>query len=175
MLTRANKVKQIQFLESQLGKVEGTFVIEFSKMQADQMTDFRTQLRSKGAQLKVIRNTLANRALESHPKVKEVYQNSIKQGSNAFVLAFEDVSATAKVLSEFSKEIKTLNLKKGMIGSKVLSKEEIEQLAQLPSLEVLRAQFLSLLQTPGTQMVRVLSETSASMARVLKVKGETNK
>lgn len=172
MLTKENKIKQIQSLAAQFEKAEGSFVIEFSKIEAQQMTAFRTQLHAKGSSLKVIRNTLANRALSGYPVLKDIYSDSIKSGSNAFVLAFEDVSGTAKILADFAKEFESLTLKKGAVGEQALSTAEIKQLASLPSLDELRAKLLALFQTPATQALRVFNEAPSSFVRVLNAKSE---
>ena len=87
-------------------------------------------------------------------------------GTNAFVFAFEDVSGTAKVLSDFADET-SLSLKTGLVGEKLLSEKEIGHLASLPSLEELRAQLLSVLSAPAQRLLRVFNEVPSSFVRVL--------
>ncbi len=166
MFTRENKSKQIDEVSEQFKNAQGSFVVEFNKMNAKKMTDFRTRLRSKNAQVKVMRNTLVSRALELHTELKEAYKGSLR-GSNVFVFALGDVSETAKVLSEFAEDIETLKLKKGVVGEEVLNAKEIKQLAKLPSLDVLRAQLLSVLMGPASKFVRTLNEVPSSFVRVL--------
>lgn len=174
MLTKEEKIKQINELSDQFKESQASFIVEFNHMNAGKMTDFRTQLRAQKAQVKVIRNTLAMRALESHTKIKEAYKDSLK-GVNVFVFTSGDISKTAKILSNFKKEVETLKLKKAMIGEEVLGAAEIEQLAKLPPLEVLKAQFLSVLMAPATQLVRTLNEVPSSFVRLIQARSKSEK
>ena len=172
MLTKERKEKQISGFASDFEKSEAGFIVQFQGLDVEQMTQLRSQLRKADSQIRVIRNTLAKRVFG-----KEKSQNledSLK-GSNAFVFAFKDAARTAKVLSEFAEDTEFLTLKQGLIGEKVWSGKDIQKLASLPSLDELRAQFLSLLSQPATGLVRVLGEPAGSFARVLNAYVSKNK
>ena len=78
----------------------------------------------------------------------------------------------AKILKTFAGEFKKAMLKLGFIDRNAVSTKEIEQLADLPSREVLQAQLLGLLLSPATKLVRLFNEPAASLARLLKAKSE---
>jgi large subunit ribosomal protein L10 len=84
----------------------------------------------------------------------------------------KDVAPVAKILKTFAAEFKVAALKIGVIDKSILSSQEIEALADLPSREVLLAQLLGLLMSPATKLVRLLKEPGASLARLLNAKAQ---
>ncbi|MDE0151601.1 MAG: 50S ribosomal protein L10 [Bdellovibrionales bacterium] len=170
MLTKQIKSQHISEVSSHFEKAQASFVVNFQGLNVEQITDLRNQLRSKKSQMKVVRNTLVRRALEGNDMKEKV--NKFLSGTNAFIFAFEDISGTAKVLSEFADDT-PLALKTGLVGEKLLSEQEIERLASLPSLEELRAQLLSVLSAPAQRLLRVFNEVPSSFVRVLS--GSTKK
>ena len=164
MLTKQIKSQHISEVSSYFEKAQASFIVNFRGLNVEQMTDLRSQLRSKKSQMKVVRNTLVRRALKDH-NLKEKF-NSFLSDTNAFVFAFEDISGTAKVLSEFAEET-PLTLKTGLAGENFLSEKDIGYLASLPSLDVLRAQLLSVLSAPAQRLLRVFNEVPSSFVRVL--------
>ena len=169
MLTRALKEKQIVQFTDDFKKSEGAFIVHFKGLSADQVSELRSSLRTKQAQMRVIRNTLAKRAFKDLKVAKEVTDSF--DGTNAFIFANKDVSATAKILSQFA-ENTSLELKKGIIAEQVLLEKDIQQLATLPSLDELRAKFLSLLSTPAQNFVRICNEVPSSAVRVMNAKSK---
>jgi large subunit ribosomal protein L10 len=116
--------------------------------------------------MQVVRNTLAKKALEKFPEMGAALSSRLK-GTNALVFAYGDVSASAKVLSAFAKDVELLQLKSGVMDGAFLSEEMIKYLSTLPTKEVLRAQFLGLLQAPMSKFVRTLDAVPGSFVRVL--------
>ena len=84
----------------------------------------------------------------------------------------QDVCAAAKVMKNFSTEFKMPTMKAGVLDGNLLTVDGIKSLADLPSREVLLAQLLGVLQAPASKLVRTLAEPAASLARVIKAKGE---
>jgi large subunit ribosomal protein L10 len=93
-------------------------------------------------------------------------------GQTAMVTGEVDICAAAKVLKTFAAEFKKPTVRLGVLDNAALSAAQVAELADLPSKDVLRATLLGLLQTPASQLVRVLNEPAASLARVLKAKGD---
>ncbi len=164
MLTKQTKSQYVSEMSSYFERTQASFMVRFQGLSAAQMTDLRNQLRSKKSQLKVMRNTLVQRALEGGPQ-QEKFRGFLS-GANAFVFAFEDVSGTAKVLADFAEDT-DLELKVGKVGEKFLSEKEIGRLASLPSLDKLRAELLSVLSAPAQKLLRVFNEAPSSFLRVL--------
>ncbi len=169
MMTRATKEQEIKDITERFGKAKAAFLIDFKGMKVEQVTSLRKKLFPIKAEMKVVRNTLAKRALSGFPEAGEALNTSFK-GTNAIVFAYEDASALAKTLDLFAKDVELLQLKTGVMDGKKLDAAKIKFLATLPSKDVMRAQFLGLLQAPGTKLARTLLEGPASLVRVLAAK-----
>ncbi len=170
MMTRAQKEQEVSALTEKFRKAKAAFVIDFKGMKVGQVVDLRKKLGPLEAEMKVVRNTLAKRALKDFPEGPELQPKL--RGTNAFVFAYGDVSAPAKALTQFAKDVEMLQLKTGMMDGKTMDQAKIQFLSTLPSKEVLRAQLLGVLQAPGTKLARTLKEVPASLVRVLAAKKE---
>ena len=166
-MTRSDKEKQIQDLSESMKKAQAGFLVNFQGLSVQQITALRKDLRNKGqADMKVCRNTLINRALSENSDIKEHFASHLT-GSNGFVFAFENPSAVAKLLSGYVKETEVLQIKAGMLEGKGLDAQDIKVLADLPPLEVLRAQFLSVLSAPMSRCLSLFSAVPEALLRVL--------
>ncbi len=172
LTTRAQKNEEIASLSERLGRSKATFVVDYKGMNVEQVTSLRKKLSTTQSEMKVVRNTLAIRALKDHPTTEKAIVDDLV-GTNAFVFSYEDVSASAKALAEFSKDVEHLKLKVGVMDGEKLDSRKITQLATLPSKDVLRAQLLSLLNTPATNMVRVMSAGPRSFLNVMNAYKDT--
>ena len=135
-------------------------------MDVEQVTTLRKQLSNLDSEMRVVRNTLAKRALMDHPEIEKDLTDDFV-GTNALVFSYGDVGASAKALKEYSKEVEFLVLKKGVMDGKVIDKASIEALADLPPKEVLQAMLLGTLQAPMSKFVRTLSAVPSGFVRVL--------
>lgn len=169
MITRAIKEQEIKNLAERFGRAKAAFLVDFKGMKVEQVTSLRKKLHPIGAEMKVVRNTLAKRALADMPQIGEALSSSFR-GTNAIVFAYEDASALAKTLSTFAKDVELLQLKTGVMDGQKMDNDKIQFLATLPTKDVLRAQLLGVLQAPGTKLARTLKEAPASLVRVLAAK-----
>ncbi|MBX2995871.1 MAG: 50S ribosomal protein L10 [Bdellovibrionaceae bacterium] len=169
MMTRSTKEQEIKALAEKFNKAKAAFIVDFKGMKVEQVTQLRKKLHPVESEMKVVRNTLARRALKDHPEMEKAISGSFK-GTNAIVFAYGDVSASAKLLSTFSKDVELLQLKTGVMDNQAMDAGRINYLATLPTKDVLRAQFLGVLQAPASKLARTLNEVPASLARVLNAK-----
>src|SRR5438045_1478629 len=155
----AEKVKQSPF----------RLVTDYQRMKVAQFGDLRSRLAADGAEVRVVKSSFLKRAMNDSglPNVADKLS-----GQTAIVMGEKDVAPVAKILKMFAAEFKVAALKIGVIDKSVLSAQEIEVLADLPSRDVLLAQLLGLLLAPATRLVRVLNEPASAFARLLKAKGE---
>jgi large subunit ribosomal protein L10 len=144
-------------------------IVDFTGMKVPHFENLRTRLADAGARMSVVRNTfLRIAATELHmPELSDSLA-----GQTAMVTGDTDICAAAKVLKTFAAEFKKPTVRAGVLDNAALSAEQVAVLADLPSKDALRAKLLGLLQTPASQFVRVLNEPAASLARVLKAKGD---
>jgi large subunit ribosomal protein L10 len=171
MMTRATKEQEIKALTDKFQKAKAAFLVDFKGMKVEQVTSLRKKLNPAEAEMKVVRNTLAKRALKGFPDMEKAITGSFK-GTNAIVFAYGDVSAAAKTLSTFAKDVELLQLKTGVMDNQALDAGKINYLATLPSKDVLRAQLLGVFQAPASKLARTLNEVPASLARVLNAKAQ---
>lgn len=172
MLTRAQKTERISQLSDRLGKAKATFLVDFIGMNVEQVTTLRKTLSKSDSELKVVRNTLAKLALKDHPDADTALDGEFT-GTNAFVFAYEDPSASAKALADFSKEVEALKLKTGVMEGQKLDGDKIKYLATLPSKDELRAKLLSVMNAPSTKMVRLMNAVPSGFLNVMNAYKDT--
>jgi large subunit ribosomal protein L10 len=127
-----------------------------------EMTDLRGRLREQGAQLKVVKNTLAQKALgdDAGDGVATLFKGPV-----AIAFAPDPVSA-AKVATQYAKDNDKFSVVGGLMGEKVLDKASVTALASLPSLDQLRGKIIGLIQAPATKVAGVLQAPAGQLARV---------
>ncbi|MCB0343325.1 MAG: 50S ribosomal protein L10, partial [Bdellovibrionales bacterium] len=155
MMTRADKAQEISQISERFARAKAAFLVDFKGLTVEEVTSLRKQLHPLQSEMRVVRNTLARRALMDHPESESALKDQFV-GTNAIVFAYDDVSAPAKLLADFSKDVEELQVKSGVMDGTALDEARIKYLATLPSKEQLRAQFLGLLQAPMGKFVRTL-------------------
>lgn len=155
MITREIKEQSVKSLTDKLGKSKGAFVVDFKGMKVEQVTTLRKKLHSAESEMKVVRNTLARRALKDHPNAEKALGGHFK-GTNAIVFSYGEVNATAKILADYAKDVEVLQIKTGMMDGEGLDANRIKFLATLPGKDQLRAQLLSVMLAPASKMARCL-------------------
>jgi large subunit ribosomal protein L10 len=128
----------------------------------------RREARNAGVYLRVVKNTLARRAVEGTEF--ECMKESLK---GPILLAFgkEDPGAAARVIKDFAKEHKALQAVSLSTGGQLLPAEDLATLANLPTLDQARAMLLGVMLAPMTKLVRTIAEPSAMLARTLSARG----
>jgi large subunit ribosomal protein L10 len=134
-----------------------------------EMTKFRVAARQAGVYVRVVKNTLARRAIEGTSF--ECMKGSLK---GPLVLAFsrEDPGAAARVVKGFAKEHDKLVTVALSIGGELYPASDLDRLASLPTLTDARTMLVRVLNAPLTKLVRTLAEPAAMMARTLKARSE---
>lgn len=130
---------------------QGVFVIKYSGLSGPSLNTLRIALRGTGAELFVVKNSVARRALQDFNQ--EILP--LVQGPCALVFSPEPVT-TSKALYTFAKENEKLVLEGGFMNSRLLARADIEFLAKLPSREVLLGQLVRTVKSPITGLVMVL-------------------
>lgn len=151
-------------LKEKLGSAKSTVIAEYRGLDVAAMTKLRSKLRQSGSELKVAKNTLTLIA------AKEVGLEGLEpymEGPNAMAFGIEDPVIPAKILSDFAKEHKQLEIKGGIIEGKVIDANGVKALADLPSREVLLAKVLGGMQAPMYGFATVLQGTIRSLVYVL--------
>lgn len=160
------KRKEIDALVERIKASEAIYIVEYRGLTVAKSTAVRKAVRASEGEMKVTKNTLMRIALDESGQPRA---ESIDAGPNAYVFAFKDVAATAKALRDFAKERgnEALVIKGGIMGGKLLSKDQVVALADLPSREVLLAQLLGTMNGPIRSFVTVLSGPARGLVTAL--------
>jgi large subunit ribosomal protein L10 len=162
-MDRAQKAESIETLKGVFDGAGAVVVTHYLGLTVAEMTDLRGRLRNEGAQLKVVKNTLVQKALNG--SVGEA-GDALFTGPVAIAYAPDPVSA-AKVATQYAKDNEKFTVVGGLMGLEVLDKASIAALARLPSLDQLRAKIIGLLQAPATKIAGVLQAPAGQLARVV--------
>ena len=144
-------------------------VVDYTGLKVGPITELRKRLAKAGAELHVVKNSIFRIAAKEAGVVE---LNGGLTGQVAVVTGQKDVSAAAKVVKTFAAEFDKPKLKFGYLNSKRLEANDLKTLADLPSMEVLRAKLLGLLNTPGTRLVQLMNTPASMLARVLQAKAD---
>jgi large subunit ribosomal protein L10 len=144
-------------------------VAEYRGMSVDSMTELRKQAREAGVELRVVRNTLARRAVTNTDF--ECLQE-ILVGPIFLAFSKDEPSAAAKILKEFSKSEDKLVVKGIGLGNQLLDSSALSKVAKLPTYLESISLLMSVMQAPITQMVRTIAEPHAKLVRTLAAVGE---
>ncbi|AHI26171.1 50S ribosomal protein L10 [Komagataeibacter swingsii] len=161
-MDRTEKREFVASLAAVFAKTSMVIVTRNDGLTVADVTDLRRRVRAAGATHKVAKNRLASLALAG-TQFEGI--KPLLKGPTALSWADEPV-AVAKVLVEFAKTNDKLVLLGGSLGAQTLSVESIKALAELPSLDVLRAQLVGLISTPATRIAGVLQAPAGQLARV---------
>ncbi|HYE43029.1 MAG TPA: 50S ribosomal protein L10 [Caulobacteraceae bacterium] len=161
-MDRAQKAESIETLKGVFADAGAVVVTHYMGLTVAEMTDLRGRLRKEGAQLKVVKNRLAQKALDG--SVGEA-GDALFKGPVAIAYGPDPVSA-AKVAAEYAKGNDKFTLIGGLMGDQVLDEKGVKALATLPSLDELRGKIIGLLQAPATKVAGVLQAPAGQLARV---------
>ncbi|MBT8097190.1 MAG: 50S ribosomal protein L10 [Woeseia sp.] len=141
---------------------------EYRGLTVSEMTELRKEARNAGVYMRVVKNTLARRAIKGTEF--ECMQDTLK---GPLLLAFskEDPGAAARVIKDFAKEHDALKPVSLSAGGQLLEASEIGTLADLPTLDQARAMLLGVMIAPMSKLVRTLAEPPAMLARTMSARG----
>lgn len=150
-------------VSAEVAKAQAIVLAEYRSLQVGEMTDLRKKARSSGVYLRVLKNTLARRAVADTPfaGLSEKMVGPLAYGISS------DPVAVAKVLHEFAKGNDKLVIKAGAMPNMVMSSKEVGDLARMPSRDELLATLVATMNAPVTKFVRTLNEVPGKFVRAL--------
>jgi large subunit ribosomal protein L10 len=144
-------------------------VVNYQGLSVHHLTDLRKRLNKASAEVHIVKNSIF-RIAAKEAGVADF--NGSLAGQIAVVTGKRDISATAKVVKTFSGENDKLKVQFGYLNNQRIQQAELLALADLPSIEVLRARLLGLFNAPATKFVTLLNTPAGNLARVLKAREE---
>src|SRR5215467_14031647 len=144
-------------------------VVNYKGLKVSHMSELRKRLSKAGAEVHIVKNSIFKIAAKE-AGIGEL--NGALTGQLAVVTGQRDISTAAKVVKTFGKEFDRLKVHFGFLNNQRLEQPQILELADLPSIEVLRAKLLGLFNTPATTLVTLLNTPASQLARVLAARKE---
>jgi len=162
-LNREQKQAVVAEVSAQLSKAQAVILAEYRSVPVRAMTELRKRARGAGVYLRVLKNTLARRAVADTP-FKGLSEKMV--GPLAYGISSDPVAA-AKVLHEFARDNEKFVIKAGAMPNLVMSAREVADLAKMPSRRELLTKLVATLQAPIAKFVRTLNEVPGKFARTL--------
>lgn len=163
-LTLEQKKQVVAEVNEVAANAQAAIAAEYSGLTVSDMTDLRSTARAQGVYVRVVKNSLAKRAIEGTDF--ECLSDSLT-GPVLLVFSTEDPGAGARIVRDFAKTNDRLVTTAIAFAGEVRPPEDLKLLADMPTLDEARAQLLGTLQAPATQLVRTLSEPAGQFVRVI--------
>jgi large subunit ribosomal protein L10 len=162
-LNLEQKQAVVSEIAAQLGKAQAVIVAEYRGLDVGAVTDLRVKARQSGVYLRVLKNTLARRAVKGTPfeKLSEQMVGPLMYG------IAQDPVAGAKALAAFAKDNEKFVIKAGAMANSLMSAKDVKVLATMPSREELLAKLVGTMQAPIVKLVRTMNEVPGKFVRTL--------
>ncbi len=164
--TLESKKQIVKEIKGLLDKADMALVLDYQGLSIKEMSDLRSRLEESKGICKVTKNTLMRKAISGNNSWSGL--ESLLTGTNAFVLVKGDVGSALKAVQTFQKETKKSETKGGLYEGKLLTQDEIQAIAALPSKEVLMAQIAGSLNSIMSKIAIGINEVPSGLARSLK-------
>jgi large subunit ribosomal protein L10 len=164
-ITKERKDELVRIYAELIQKSEGMILVEYRGLNMKGMDPLRGKVRDAAGELHVVKNTLALKALEAAGRSAPA---DLFSQTTAVGFAFSDVPAVAKALTTYAKDSEFVKVKGGLLGDKLLTAKDVEALAELPPLPVVRAQLLGLLQAPASRITGAIASSVRQVVNVVK-------
>lgn len=167
-ISRAQKDNEIKELNERFANDEIVVMTHYSGLTVAEISELRSNLRQQEASFKVTKNSLAKRAIKgtAYESLEDMFAGPTAVASS------KDPVAAAKVTFDFAKDHDKLIILGGSLGGKMLSKEEVEQLAKLPSMDEIRSKLVGLLVAPQTKLAGLMQAPARELACITKAYAE---
>lgn len=149
------KAPVVQEIAAKIDGAQSAVLVDHRGMTVAQDTELRKRLREAGVEYKVYKNTMMKRAFEG---TDFAALDEYLEGPSALAVSKEDATAPARILYEFAKEAKQLEIKAGVVEGKAYNYDELSEIAKIPSREILLGRLFGSWQSPVSSFARILKQ-----------------
>jgi large subunit ribosomal protein L10 len=168
-ISREKKEVLITDYAQRVGSSEAIIITNYRGLKVTQLQELRAKIREAEGGFAVVKNTLARRALE---QAGLPAPDDLLTGPVAIGFCYHNIAGVAKVITDFAKSNENLMVKGGLMGRQVIDEDGVRSLASLPSLDVLRAQLLGVINAPATQLAGVVASGVRQLVNVFNAYAE---
>lgn len=163
-ISKQRKVKLVTEYVEQLERSKGLILADYRGLSVNDVSEIRKAMRPIGSKFQVVKNRLLKLALK---EVDLSLPAEWLAGPTAVSFCYDELPAVAKVLTDAAKDLETLQIKGGVLGTSVIAADKVYAIADLPSREVLLAQVLGAINAPATQVAGVVASGVRQVLNVL--------
>jgi len=163
-VSKSKKKSCIEELEKIYSESRSIIVTHYHGLTVEDVTKLRRSLKEKGAEFKVVKNTLVNIAANNS---NTTHDKNMYAGPTAIAYSRDEIAA-AKCVVEFTKTNDKLKIVGGLVNHSLVNVQTISHLANLPSMDELRGKLIGLIQAPASKLARVIQTPAGTLARVFK-------
>jgi len=168
-LTKERKQNLVAAYKEMIDRNHDMVLTTYSALTVKQLEELRAKIREIDGEFHVVKNTLAKIAFEE----KELsFPVDALEGTTAIGFTSGDVSALAKALMDLAKEVDTFKVKYAMVEGILYDQAKVKQLSELPPLEIVQSQLLSLIQTPATKVAGTIAASARQLVNVFNAYAE---
>lgn len=169
-ISRERKEELVEEYKELLQRSAGIIISSHSGLTVNAAEELRSKIRQVGGEFHIVKNSLMKLAMEGEGV--PIPDGSL-EGTTAVGFADEDIPGVAKAIVDLSKEAEVVRIKAGIVRGSVYDNKQIERLAELPSLNVLQAQLLGLIEAPASKLAGVMQGSVRQVVDVVKAYSET--
>ncbi|MEA2614108.1 MAG: large subunit ribosomal protein [Chloroflexota bacterium] len=163
-MNREQKAAVIEEIAVEIQQSEAVFAVDYRGISVAQAAELRGKLRDADATLRVVKNTLTERAAD---QAGAEGLKSLLAGPTALTFVRGDAATAAKAVSDYARQTQLLPFKGGIMDGQALAAEQVSAIARLPSRDILNAQLVNIVASPLTGLVTSLSNLISGLARQL--------
>jgi large subunit ribosomal protein L10 len=168
-MARPEKVEQVKLLSEKLQSAKTAVLTDYRGLSVSQLEDLRARFRGANVEYRVIKNTLARRAVSDSGQ--DAALQELLVGPVAIAFGYEELSTPVRLINEYVRQARLrLDIKGGLVEGQVLDAAQMREIGDLPSREVLLAQLLGTLESPISQLANAMQASVRELAGLLEAR-----
>lgn len=164
-ISKEQKTQLVEQYKDWLSRSDSLVITQYRGLTVRDIGQLRAAIRKTGGEFHIIKNTLAEIAFEEDGRE---WEKGIFTGPTAFGISFDNPSGLAGAIKDFAEEFGTIEIKGGYLEGRMMSVEEVNALAELPTMDEIRVKLMQTILAPATQLTQLLAEPGRRLVGVLK-------